>query len=58
MSVSLEGIGLLITIIASSIGVAAYVTTHLTEIKTDVKHAFKRLDALEEASKHFKKKRK
>lgn len=40
-------LSLFLTILGSSIGVAAWVTRHLTEIKTDVKHAFRRLDDLE-----------
>lgn len=44
-------LGLFVTIIASAVGIAAYVTTHLTRIETDLKHAFKRIDALEEERK-------
>lgn len=50
LSVVLGFLGLFVTIITSAVGVAAWITTRLAKIETEVKHAFLRITALEEAA--------
>ena len=50
VAIVLGFLGLFVTIISSGIGVAAFLTSRLTKLETEVKYAFERLTALEEAA--------
>ncbi len=49
MNLSGEALGLAATVILSAFGVVAYVSRKFAELSTDMAHAFKRIDALEQA---------
>lgn len=50
VSVVLGFLALFVTIITSAIGVAAWLTSRLTRLETNLEHAFKRIDAIEKRS--------
>lgn len=48
MTLSGEAISLFVAIIGSAFGVTAYVSRKFAELTTNMKHAFERIDALED----------
>ncbi len=56
MTLSGEVIGLFVTVIGSAFGITAYVSRKFAELSTDLKHVFKRIDALEEDVDAFREK--
>ena len=45
-----ETLAIIASVVSSAVGVSIWITTQLTELKTEVKHAFLRIAALEDAA--------